>query len=127
MHKPAARARETWLVERGFKEKQAFSRCRDLHWRGYPKSHEGRRDGVVPGAGLPHGENDLNPHYRLPDEVEKTLGHQETGYDTSEWQRWDEDLVEDFGRWLGRIAKAFTIVLLVGSSLIAVLWLWGKF
>jgi hypothetical protein len=69
----------------------------------------------------------LNPHYRLPDEVEKTLGRQETGYDTSEWQRWDEDLVEDFGRWLSRIAKAFTIVLLVGSSLIAVLWLWGKF
>lgn len=59
--------------------------------------------------------------------MEKTLGRQETGYDTSEWQRWDEDLVEDFGRWLSRIAKAFTIVLLVGSSLIAVLWLWGKF
>jgi hypothetical protein len=69
----------------------------------------------------------MNPHYRLSDEVEKTLGHQETGYDASEWQRWDEDLVEDFGRWLSRIAKAFTIVLLVGSSLIAVLWLWGKF
>ena len=69
----------------------------------------------------------MNPQYRLPDEVEKTLGHQKAGYDTSEWQRWDEDLVEDFGRWLGRIAKAFTIVLLVGSSLIAVLWLWKKF
>lgn len=69
----------------------------------------------------------MNPHYRFPDEVEKTLGHQETGYDAGEWQRWDEDLVEDFGRWLSRIAKAFTIVLVAGSSLIAVLWLWGKF
>ena len=81
----------------------------------------------MPGAGLTHGENDLNPYYRLPEEVEKTSERQETGYDTSEWQRWDEDLVEDFGRWLSRIAKAFTIVLLVGSSLIAVLWLWKKF
>jgi len=69
----------------------------------------------------------MNPDYTLRDEVEKTLGHQETGYDASEWQRWDEDLVEDFGRWLSRIAKAFTIVLLAGASLIAVLWLCGKF
>jgi len=55
------------------------------------------------------------------------LGHQETGYDADEWQRWDEKLVEDFGRWLSRIAKAFAIVLVVGSALIAVTWLWGKF
>ena len=69
----------------------------------------------------------MSPYYRLSDKLEKTLGHQETGYDADEWQRWDEELVEDFGRWLSRIAKAFTIVLLVGSALIAVTWLWGKF
>lgn len=69
----------------------------------------------------------MSPYYRLPDKLEKTSGHQETGYDADEWQRWDEELVEDFGRWLSRIAKAFTIVLLVGSALIAVTWLWGKF
>lgn len=69
----------------------------------------------------------MSAYYRFPDELEETLGHQETGYDGSEWQRWDEELVEDFGRWLSRIAKAFTIVLLAGSCLIVVAWLWGKF
>jgi predicted phosphoadenosine phosphosulfate sulfurtransferase len=69
----------------------------------------------------------MNSYYRLQDNPEKTLGQQETGYDADEWQRWDEELVEDFGRWLSRIAKAFTIVLAVGSALVAVTWLWGKF
>jgi hypothetical protein len=68
----------------------------------------------------------MSPYFEFPDELEKTLGHQEPGYDPSEWQRWDEELVEDFGRWLSRIAKAFAIVLIVGSCLIVVVWLWGK-
>jgi len=69
----------------------------------------------------------MSPDYRFSDELESTLGHQETGYEASEWQRWDEDLVEDLGRWLSRIAKAFTVLLLLGSCLIVVSWLWGKF
>jgi hypothetical protein len=105
---------------------KAFPQFGCLHGGGHPKSHEGLVTGV-PGAGLPYGEIKMSPYYRFPDELEKTLGHQETGYDASEWQRWDEELVEDLGRWLSRIAKAFAIVLLVGSCLIVVVWLWGKF
>ena len=81
----------------------------------------------MPRVGFPYGEIKMSPYYRFPDELEKIPGRQETGCDASEWQRWDEDLVEDFGRWLRRIAKAFTIALLVGSCLMVVAWLWGKF
>lgn len=52
------------------------------------------------------------PYYGIPGELRKTLGHQETDYDNDQWRRWDEELVEEFGRWLSRLAKALAILLL---------------
>ncbi len=45
-------------------------------------------------------------------------------YDPDKWQRWDEDLVEDFGRWLVLIAKTFAVVFILGSALILITRLW---
>ncbi|MDY6951859.1 MAG: hypothetical protein SWE60_10120 [Thermodesulfobacteriota bacterium] len=28
-----------------------------------------------------------------------------------DWQRWDEELVEELGRWLTRLAKVFAILI----------------
>ncbi len=44
-----------------------------------------------------------------------------------EWERWDENLVEDFGHWLTLVAKAFAVVLLLGVLMGLVTWLWNWF
>jgi hypothetical protein len=33
--------------------------------------------------------------------------------DGEEWKRWDEELVEEFGRWVSRCARAFAVVFFV--------------
>ncbi len=53
-----------------------------------------------------------------------TLSYNNMSYDPDKCQRWDEDLVEDFGRWLILIAKTFAVLFLLGSALILVTWLW---
>jgi len=35
------------------------------------------------------------PQYGIPEELRKTLGHQQTSCDDNQWRRWDEELVED--------------------------------
>ncbi len=45
--------------------------------------------------------------FELTDEIINTNGHIERSSDTEEWQRWDEDLFSDCGRFLTRIALAF--------------------
>lgn len=47
---------------------------------------------------------------------------QETASDADEWRRWDEELVEDFGRWLRRLAKVLAILFLVILSAFAFGW-----
>ncbi|MCD6273949.1 MAG: hypothetical protein J7K30_14170 [Deltaproteobacteria bacterium] len=42
---------------------------------------------------------------------------------TENWQRWDEEIVEMFGRWLGRLCKAFVIMLFAVLSAIVLGWL----
>jgi hypothetical protein len=49
-------------------------------------------------------------YYEITEELNVTAGKAETRDAVAEWQRWDEDLVEEFGRWLNRIAKAFVIL-----------------
>ena len=43
----------------------------------------------------------------------KTLRGKEASCDTEEWRRWDEDLVEEFELWLGRLAKILGLLLVV--------------
>jgi hypothetical protein len=67
------------------------------------------------------------PYYGIPEDLKKTLGRQETNYDNDQWQRWDEELVEEFGRWLGRLAKALSILLLAVIAGMVIGWLWRSF
>jgi hypothetical protein len=43
-------------------------------------------------------------------------GHRKTGNDGEQWQRWDEELVEEFGCWVSRLAKACAILLIAVSA-----------
>jgi len=42
-------------------------------------------------------------------------GHRRTSNDVDSWQRWDEELVEEFGCWVSRLAKAGAILLIAAS------------
>ncbi|MCK4487964.1 MAG: hypothetical protein KAU38_14555 [Desulfobacterales bacterium] len=64
----------------------------------------------------------MGPCYPTPEGLEQTPENYETTSDADEWRRWDEELVEDFGRWLSRLAKAFAILLLAVSAAIAIGW-----
>ena len=48
-------------------------------------------------------------------------------YDMEEWERWDENLVEDFGHWLTLVAKAFAVVILLCVLMGLGTWLWSWF
>ena len=48
--------------------------------------------------------------------------NQEKASDADEWRRWDEELVEDFGRWLRRLAKTLAILLLAILAALAFGW-----
>ena len=67
------------------------------------------------------------PQYGIPEEVRKTLGHQQTSCDDNQWRRWDEELVEEFGRWVSRFAKAFAILLLAVSAALVIGWFRKRF
>lgn len=45
-----------------------------------------------------------------------------TSNDVDQWQRWDEELVEEFGCWVSRLAKALAI-LVIAICTVAVLQL----
>ena len=64
---------------------------------------------------------------RNPTKLRKALGHKEASHNADQWRRWDEDLVEEFGRWLSRLAKAFAILLLAVSAAVIIGWLWKRF
>lgn len=53
-------------------------------------------------------------------DITKMPSHRKTGEDMEQWQGWDEELVEEFGCWVSRLAKACAILLiaiLTGSLL----------
>ncbi len=45
---------------------------------------------------------------------------QQENCDSEQWVRWDEELVEEFGRWLGRLAKALGVLLLAASAAVLI-------
>lgn len=53
--------------------------------------------------------------------LKKALGAEGASLGTDEWRRWDEELVEDFGRWVGIIAIILgSLILLVLAAIIIV-------
>jgi len=46
-----------------------------------------------------------------PDCEQKELEYQESSWEANQWDRWDEQLIEDFDRWLGRLGKVLAILL----------------
>jgi len=46
-------------------------------------------------------------------DVSLTLRREGTGNDMEQWQRWDEEFMEQFGRRLSRLAKVFVVLLVV--------------
>jgi hypothetical protein len=52
-----------------------------------------------------------------------TIHHEETRSLESQWQRLDEELVEEFGRWLSLLGKVFAISLIPIIALAFTGWL----
>jgi len=53
---------------------------------------------------------DLYP--RTAEDLMRIPGHRKTSNDVEQWQRWDEELVKEFGCWVSRLAKACAILLI---------------
>ncbi len=56
-------------------------------------------------------------------DVSRTWRDEGTHKDLDQWRRWDEELVEQFGRWLNRIAKVFAILLFAIWTAVFMGWL----
>ncbi len=67
------------------------------------------------------------PQYGIPEKLRKTLGRQQTSRDNNRLRRWDEELVEEFDRWVSRLAKAFAILLFVVCAALVIGWFWKRF
>jgi hypothetical protein len=55
-------------------------------------------------------------------ESEETFERDEGNDGVEEWQRWDEELVNEFGRWLARLAKTLVVLLLAVFAGAAMGW-----
>ncbi len=62
----------------------------------------------------------MNPYYGTTEEITNGLVRQKAPRDTEQWQRWDEELVEKFGRWLGRVVKVIVILSLAVSAAVII-------
>jgi hypothetical protein len=65
----------------------------------------------------------MGAYSEVGQEPGKTWKAHDTVYDVDEWERWDEEMIEDFGRWLNRIVKTFAILILTGSAVVVIAWL----
>jgi hypothetical protein len=93
-----------------------------------------RENGGMPPKGCPlsiradlEGRRKQPVSIGIPERARKAVGHQEISHNGNEWRRWDEDLVEEFGRWLSRFAKAFAILLLSVLAAVVMGWFWKRF
>jgi hypothetical protein len=55
----------------------------------------------------------MKVHTATSENLQETCQLCGTDYNSDQWQRWDEELVNGFGQWLIRMAKALTILLLM--------------
>jgi len=70
---------------------------------------------------------DRIPVFAMTKDIHNSFNKRGSNHGMEEWDRWDEDLVEDFGRWLGLVGKAFGIVLLLAAVTGLGTWLWQSF
>ena len=50
------------------------------------------------------------------EDITRMSDHRKTSNDVDQWQRWDEELVEEFDCWVRRLAKAFAILVIAICS-----------
>lgn len=60
----------------------------------------------------------MDLYYGIADDRTRTPDHAKTSKDVDQWQRWDEELVEEFGCWLGRLSKVFAILLIAACTVV---------
>jgi hypothetical protein len=48
----------------------------------------------------------------ITEDIKRMSDQRKTSNDVDQWQRWDEELVEEFGLWVSRLAKAFAILVI---------------
>jgi hypothetical protein len=65
----------------------------------------------------------MEVQYGIEEGMRKIQWKEEINRGTEDWQRWDEEIVEVFGRWSGRLCKAFVIMLFAVLSAIVLGWL----
>jgi hypothetical protein len=54
----------------------------------------------------------MDPHLKPSKALTIRQESQVRNSEVDNWDRWDEELVEDFSRWLGRLGKALVILLI---------------
>lgn len=64
----------------------------------------------------------MGPYSGTSEELQHSLEHRGRDYDKGQWQRWDEELVAEFGRWLGRLAKVSAILFLGVLTAVVLGW-----
>lgn len=64
--------------------------------------------------------NVMDLHCETSEKLSKIQAYQKADYDAERWQRWDEEMVDEFGRWLGRLGKTLAILLVAVSATVIV-------
>ena len=72
-------------------------------------------------------ESTMHADHQVSKDLWESPGRSEIAWDEEGWQRWDDDLVEDFGRWLTGIAKTSVVLSCVVFSGLITLWIWSTF
>jgi hypothetical protein len=62
----------------------------------------------------------MDLYYEDIEELRDNLECEIAGCSQEAWKRWDDELVEDFSRWLNRVAKVFLIAVGVVSAAVLV-------
>jgi hypothetical protein len=72
-----------------------------------------------------HGEKNMHAYDQVPHDFWETSGRGETGWNEERWQRWNDDLVEDFSRWLARTAKTCAVLGCMAVAGVMAFWIWS--
>lgn len=62
----------------------------------------------------------MDLHCETSERLSRIQVYPKADYDAERWQRWDEEMVDEFGRWLGRLGKTLAILLVAVSAAVIV-------
>jgi hypothetical protein len=62
----------------------------------------------------------MDLYYENTEELRGNSESRRIRYVDEEWKRWDDDLVEDFSRWLKRVAKVFIVAVCIASAAVVI-------